>query len=108
MTRPESLLRAFVLFGRAASLLGAGVFTVSLMVSDARAAPDEPLLLRHMPLSAASDEAVIACACPGAVSFCTEWKEKWAKDVKDPKIRNQTVRECVVDFMSSVMGRPWP
>lgn len=54
-----------------------------------------------------SDEQVFARACPGAVRFCKEWKEKWAQNVEDPKIRNQTVRECVVDFMSKKTGEPW-
>lgn len=74
---------------------------------DAAASSDVPVL-RRMPLSELSDKALFACSCPGAVSFCTEWKEKWAKDVKDPEIRNQTVRECVIDMMTSITGRPWP
>lgn len=56
----------------------------------------------------ARDEAVLLRACPGAVSFCTEWKEKWSQDAPDPSIRNQTVAECVVDMMSAITDAPWP
>jgi hypothetical protein len=91
---------------RRLALLSAAVLLPLSLGGDASASGEMPALRRH--LSRASDEALFACACPGAVSFCREWKEKWAKDVPDPKVRNQTVRECVIDFMSSVAGRPWP
>lgn len=74
---------------------------------DAAAASDVPRL-EHLPVSEFSDRAILMCACPGAVEFCIEWKEKWAQDAPDPRIRNQSVRECVVDFMSALTGRPWP
>lgn len=64
-----------------------------------------PLVEKHM--RGVRDEVLFACACPGAVSFCREWKEKWAWQAA-PEVRNQTVRECVIDFMSSVTGKPWP
>lgn len=53
-----------------------------------------------------SDEQVFSRACPEIVNFCKEWKEKWAQDA-DPEIRNQTIRECVVDMMSKKTGEPW-
>lgn len=76
----------------------------SAAVPAAEAAPDVPTpgLLKAAP--AVSDEALFACACPGAVAFCTEWKEKWSQDAPDPRIRNQSVRECVIDFMSALSG----
>lgn len=62
-----------------------------------------PVKLEHVPFMHLTDEQVFACACPGAVEFCKEWDKKWRQDAI-PELRNQTVRECVIDFMRALEG----
>ena len=57
--------------------------------------------LEHVPFMHVTDEQVFSCACPGAVEFCEEWHEKWRQDAA-PEVRDQTVRECVIDFMLAI------
>lgn len=84
-------------------LLAIAALSVSVSPSPSASGPEAvPPLRRHM--SKVSDAAFLSCACPGAVQFCTEWREKWAKDAA-PEVRDQTVRECVADFMAAVTIR---
>lgn len=69
----------------------------------ADAADQHTVKIEHLPFIQLSDEEVFACACPGVVEFCKEWKEKWAKDAA-PEVRDQSVRECVIDMTRAIEG----
>lgn len=57
--------------------------------------------LEHVPFLRVSDEQIFSCACPGAVRFCKRWDKEWRQSAA-PEFRNQTVRECVIDFMQAL------
>lgn len=59
--------------------------------------------LEHVPFMHLTDEQVFACACPGAVHFCKRWDKEWRQGAA-PEVKNQTVRECVIDFMRALEG----
>jgi hypothetical protein len=59
--------------------------------------------LEHVPFMHVSDEQVFACACPGVVDFCKRWDKEW-RHLAVPELRNQTVRECVIDGMLALEG----
>lgn len=84
--------------------ISSAVLLFGSVVAAASAPLPGPELLRRFSVpDTALDRAVFACACPGAVAFCQEWDVKWREQAA-PEVRDQSVRDCVLDFMKAVRG----